>query len=206
MAPYEALYGRKCRSPLCWTEVGERSILGPDVIQETSEQVKKIRENMQRAQARQKNYYDKRHKPLSFEVGDHVFLRTTPTSGLGRRMRVKKLSLRFLGPYLILDWIGESAYRLALPPNLSGIHDVFHVLQLRRYLSDPSHVLQPEEIELRENLTYQVQPFQILERSVKQLRSKEIPLVKVLWIKKSAAEATWEREDDIRECYPELFN
>ncbi|XP_061362879.1 uncharacterized protein LOC133306574 [Gastrolobium bilobum] len=169
MAPYEALYGRKCRSPLCWTEVGERSILGPDVIQETYEQVKKIRENMQRAQARQKNYYDKRHKPLSFEVGDHVFLRITPTSGLGRRMRVKKLSPRYLGPYLILDRIGESAYRLALPPNLSGIHD-------------------------------------IMERSVKQLRSKEVPLVKVLWNNKSAAEATWEREDEIRKRYPELFN
>ncbi|XP_061370598.1 uncharacterized protein LOC133313265 [Gastrolobium bilobum] len=121
-------------------------------------------------------------------------------------MGVKKLSPRYLGPYLILDRIGESAYRLALPPNLSGIHDVFHVSQLRRYLSDPSHVLQLEEVELRENLTYQVQPFQILERSVKQLRSKEIPLVKVLWNNKSAAEATWEREDEIRKRYPELFN
>ncbi|XP_061349667.1 uncharacterized protein LOC133294912 [Gastrolobium bilobum] len=176
------------------------------MIQETSEQVQKIKENMQRAQARQKSYYDNRHRPLSFEVGDHVFLRITPKSGLGRRMVVKKLSPRYLGPYLILDRIGESAYWLAIPPNLSGIHNVFHVSQLRRYLSDPSHVLQPEEVELRENLMYHVQPFQILERSVKQLCSKEIPLVKVLWNNKSAYEATWEGEDDIRNRYLELFN
>ncbi|XP_061369509.1 uncharacterized protein LOC133312352 [Gastrolobium bilobum] len=121
-------------------------------------------------------------------------------------MGMKKLSPQYLGPYLILDRIGESSYRLALPPNLSGIHNVFHVSQLRRYISDPSHVLQLEEVELEKNMTYPVQPFQILERSVKQLRSKEIPLVKVLWNNKSAYEATWEREDDIRNRDPELFN
>ncbi|XP_061363703.1 uncharacterized protein LOC133307239 [Gastrolobium bilobum] len=121
-------------------------------------------------------------------------------------MGMKKLSPRYLGPYLILDRIGESTYRLALPPNLSGMHDVFHVCQLRRYISDLSHVLQPEEAELEKNLTYTVQPFQILERSVKQLCSKEIPLVKVLWNNKSAYEATWEREEDIQNRYPELFD
>ncbi|XP_061371301.1 uncharacterized protein LOC133313905 [Gastrolobium bilobum] len=205
MAPYEALYGRKCRSPLCWTEVGERRFLGPEMIQEVSDQVQMIKEKMQRAQARQKSYYDNRHKPLSFDVGDHVFLRIAPTSGLGRRLGMRMLSPRYLGPFLILDRIGESAYRRALPPNLAGLHDVFHVSQLRRYIYDSSHVLQPEDVELRENLTYTVRPFQILERSINNLRSKEVPLVKVQWNDMTAYETTWERQDELRKLYPEFF-
>ena len=92
MAPYEALYGRKCRSPLCWFEVGEKNLLSPDLVQQTTEQIRIIRDKMLTAQSRQKSYYDKRHRPLEFEEGDHVFLKLSPTTGVGRSLKIKKLN------------------------------------------------------------------------------------------------------------------
>ncbi|XP_057459254.1 uncharacterized protein LOC130749915 [Actinidia eriantha] len=141
MAPFEALYGRPCRSPLCWTEVGEASIFGPDLVQETTEKIKVIRKRLVTAQSRQKCYADRHRRPLSFSVGDHVFLKISPRRGLMRFGKSGKLSPRFIGPFQILDKAGEVAYRLALPPQLSGVHPVFHVSMLRKYNRDPSHVL-----------------------------------------------------------------
>ena len=99
MAPYEALYGRKCQSPLCWYETGKRSLLGPEMIAETTEQIKKIRSRMLIAQSRQKSYADQRQKPLEFEEGEHVFLKVTPTIGVGRAFKTKKLNPRYIGPF-----------------------------------------------------------------------------------------------------------
>ena len=154
MAPYEALYGRKCQSPLCWFEPGEQSLLGPDLVRQTTEQIRRIRDKILTAQSRQKSYADKRRKPLEFQEGEHVFLKITPTTGIGRAMKVRKLSPRFLGPFQILKRVGSVAYQMALPPNLSNLHDVFHVSQLRKYHSDPSHLLEPESVQLREDLTF----------------------------------------------------
>ncbi|MCI27670.1 hypothetical protein A2U01_0048870, partial [Trifolium medium] len=131
MAPFEALYGRRCRTPLCWYESSENVVLGPEIVQETTEKIKMIREKMRASQNRQKSYHDKRRKDIKFQEGDHVFLRVTSTTGVGCALKSKKLTSRFIGPYQILEMIGKVAYRIALPPSLSNLHDVFHVSQLR---------------------------------------------------------------------------
>ncbi|KAL0541612.1 hypothetical protein IC582_021665 [Cucumis melo] len=205
MAPFEALYGKCCRSPVCWGEVGEQRLMGPELVQSTNEAIQKIRSRMHTAQSRQKSYADVRRKDLEFEVGDKVFLKVAPMRGVLRFERRGKLSPRFVGPFEILERIGPVAYRLALPPSLLTVHDVFHVSMLRKYVPDPSHVVDYEPLEIDENLSYTEQPVEVLAREVKTLRNKEIPLVKVLWRNHRVEEATWEREDDMRSCYPELF-
>ena len=141
MAPYEALYWRPCRSPLCWTEVGESSITGPDLIRDTSEKVSLIRQRLLTAQSRQKSYADVRRRPLEFNIGDHVFLKVIPKRGLVRFGKRGKPSPRFIRPFKILKRIGTIAYRLVLPPNMSGVHEVFHVSMLRKYTPDPAHMV-----------------------------------------------------------------
>ncbi|KAA0032207.1 pol protein [Cucumis melo var. makuwa] len=205
MAPFEALYGKCCRSPVCWGEVGEQRLMGPELVQSTNEAIQKIRSHMHTAQSGQKSYADVRRKDLEFEVGDKVFLKVAPMRGVLRFERRGKLSPRFVGPFEILERIGPVAYRLALPPSLSTVHDVFHVSMLRKYVPDPSHVVDYEPLEIDENLSYTEQPVEVLAREVKTLRNKEIPLVKVLWRNHRVEEATWEREDDKRSRYPDLF-
>ena len=167
MALFEALYGRRCRTPLCWVETGENLILGPEIIQQTTEKVKLIQEKMRTAQSRQKSYADQRRRPLEFQEGDHVFLKVTPKTGVGRTMKVKKLTPRFIGPYQILHKLGPVAYKIALPLSLSNLHSVFHVSQLRKYISDPSHVIRPETVQLKDNLTYEAVPVRILDQREK---------------------------------------
>lgn len=208
MAPYEALYGRKCRSPVYWDEVGERKILNGQQlpwIEETYEKVRMIRQHMKAAQDRQKKYADIRRKDLEFKIGDKVFLRVSPHKGLIRHGCKGKLSPRYVGPFDITARVGKVAYRLALPAQFGKMHDVFHVSLLRKYHPDSSHVLQLEELELAENLTYEEQPVKILDRKEKQLRNKTISLVKVLWRNQSTESATWEPEADMRHKYPSLF-
>ncbi|KAL0550166.1 hypothetical protein IC582_014669 [Cucumis melo] len=205
MAPFEALYGKCCRSPVCWGEVGEQRLMGPELVQSTNEAIQKIRSRMHTAQSRQKSYADVRRKDLEFEVGDKVFLKVAPMKGVLRFARRGKLSPRFVGPFEILERIGPVAYRLALPPSLSTVYDVFHVSMLRKYVLDPSHVVDYEPLEIDENLSYVEQPVEVLAREVKTLRNKQIPLVKVLWRNHRVEEATWEREDDMRSRYPEVF-
>ncbi|XP_071900967.1 uncharacterized protein [Coffea arabica] len=207
MAPYEALYGRKCRSPIYWDEVGERKVLDLTAIpwmEEARKKVKLILQRLQTAQSRQKSYADNRRKDLKFEVGDRVFLKVTPlrsiTAGRG-----KKLQPRFVGPYKILQRVGTVAYRLELLPSLSRIHNVFHVSMLKKYYPDPSHILQPKEIDIDESLTYEEKPVQLLDRKVKELRNKQIPLVKILWRNHGVEEATWKVEEEMQKKYPELF-
>ena len=141
MAPYEALYGRPCRSPLCWTEVGESSITGPDLIRDTLEKVSLIRQRLLTAQSRQISYADVRRRPLEFEVGDHVSLKVIPKREVARFGKRGKLSPRFIGPFEILERIDTVAYRLVLPPSMSGVHEVFDVSMLRKYTPDPAHVV-----------------------------------------------------------------
>ena len=141
MAPYEALYGRPYRSSICWTEVGESSITGPDMIRDTSEKVSLIRQRLLMAQSRQKSYTDIQRRPLQFEVGDHVFLKVMPKRGVVRLGKRGKLPPRFIGPFEIIERVGTLAYQLALPPSMSGVHEVFHVSMLRRYTLDPAHVV-----------------------------------------------------------------
>ncbi|XP_071933786.1 uncharacterized protein [Coffea arabica] len=180
MAPYEALYGRRCRSPIHWNEIGEKKILDPTVIpwmEEAHEKVKVIRERLQSAQSRQKSYADTRRKDLEFEVGDKVFLRVKPVKGGVVSKKGKKLKPRYIGPFEILKRIGKVAYQLQLPSSMAKIHNVFHVSMLKKYHPDPSHVLQLEGIEVDESLTYEEGPVKVLEREVKELRNKKIPLL-----------------------------
>ncbi|KAL0533347.1 hypothetical protein IC582_030166 [Cucumis melo] len=174
-------------------------------VQSTNEAIQKIRSRMQTAQSRQKSYADVRRKDLEFVVGDKVFLKVAPMRGVLHFEKKGKLSPRFVGPFEILERIGPVAYRLALPPSLSTVHDVFHVSMLRKYVSDPSHVVDYEPLEIDENLSYTEQPVEVLAREVKMLWNREIPLVKVLWRNHRVEEATWKREDDMRSRYPELF-
>ena len=122
MAPIEAQYGRKCRTPICWYDDGESVILGPEMLQKVTEQVKLIRERIKTAQDRQKSYCDKRRKPLEFQAGEHVFLKISPVTGIGRALKSRKLTPKFLGPYQILEKIGPVAYRVALPPSERQSH------------------------------------------------------------------------------------
>ncbi|KAM6550270.1 hypothetical protein CsatB_000078 [Cannabis sativa] len=179
----------------------------PDAVQHTNEAIQKIRARMITAQSRQKSYADLKRRDIEFEVGDHVFLRVTPRKGLSVKRFGKrgKLSPRYVGPFQILDRVGSVAYRIALPPSLSGVHNVFHVSQLRKYVSDPSHVLSYETLGLQEDLSYNERPVKILDQKDRILRNKTITLVKVLWRNSVVEEATWELESDMREQYPELF-
>ena len=141
MAPFEALYGRKCRTLVCWDEVSGGRLVGPELVEITSEKVKVVRDNLKKARDKQKSYADNRRRDLQFEIGDRVFLKISPWKGVLRFGRLGKLSPRFIGPYEIVSKVGPVAYRLKLPPELSRIHDTFHVSMLRKYIPDPSHVL-----------------------------------------------------------------
>ena len=163
MAPYEALYGRPCRSPLCWTEVGESSITGPDLIRDTSKKVSLIRQRLLTAQSRHKSYADVRRRPLEFEVGGHVSLKVIPKRRVVRFGKRGKLSPRFIGPFEILERVGTIAYRLALPPNMTSVQEVFHVSMLRKYTPDPAHVLDWGQIEVNIDGTFEEGPVCILD-------------------------------------------
>nr|KYP71512.1 Retrovirus-related Pol polyprotein from transposon 17.6 [Cajanus cajan] len=204
MAPFEALYGRRYRTPLCWYQDGESVVVGPELILQTTEKVKMIQERMKTAQSRQKSYADKRRKPLEFAEGEHVFLKVTPTSGVGRALKARKLTPRFVGPYQIIQRVGPVAYRLALPPSPSNLHGVFHVSQLRKYVHDPSHVVELDDVGVKENLTFEKLPVVLVDHKLKELRGKSIALVKVLW-DAATGEATWEVEQQCRERYPFFF-
>ena len=206
MAPYEALYRRKCRTPVCWDKVGERKLVGPEIVQVTCDKIKVIRDRLKIAQDRQKSYADNRRRDLEFEVGDMVFLRISPWKGVLRFGKRGKLSPRYIGPYRIVERIGEVAYRLELPFDLDRIHDVFHVSMLRKYILDPSHVLTAQPVEIQENLTYEEEPVQILDRREQVLCNKTIPLVKVLWRSHTVEEATWELEEQMKRHYSHLFS
>ena len=205
MTPYEALYGRPCRSSLCWTVVGESSITGLDLIRDTSEKVSLIRQCLLTAQSRQKSYADVRRQPLEFEVGNHVFLKVMPKRGVIRFGKREKLSPLFIGPLEILERIDTIVYRLALLPNMSGVHEVFHVSMLRKYTPNPAHVVEWGQIEVDTDETFEEGPVCILESRDQVLRRKTVRLVRVVWRHYGVEESTWEREDMMRATYPFLL-
>ncbi|GJS97579.1 putative nucleotidyltransferase, ribonuclease H [Tanacetum coccineum] len=204
-APFEMLYGRKCRAPICWDQVGERILEGPEMIEVTNEKVAVAREKLKEAQTRQKSYADRHRRALEFQPGEHVFLKVSPTRGV-RRFGIKgKLSPRFIGPFEILDRVGEVSYRLALPPQLSHVHNVFHVSLLRGYKYHPLHVISYPFDQIREDLSYTEEPESILDRQDRVMRNKTIPFVKILWRNHPEREATWETEESIRTSYPHFL-
>ncbi|XP_050890368.1 uncharacterized protein LOC127095768 [Lathyrus oleraceus] len=155
MAPYEALYGRKCRTPLCWTKVGEERILGPEIIQQTTEKIRMVRDKMNKPQDRQKSYVDHNRRPLEFDEGDHVFLKVTPRLRLKGPFKSRKLSPIYIGPYQIIERIGEVAYKL-----------VFHVSKFRKFIPNSLQPILPDSIEVEADLTFEPLPSRIAGREV----------------------------------------
>ncbi|KAH0784113.1 hypothetical protein KY290_003711 [Solanum tuberosum] len=191
MASYEALYGRRCRSPIGWFEVGEAGLIGPDLVHQALEKVKVIQERLKTAQSRQKSYTDVRRRALEFEVDDWVYLKVSPMKGVMRFGKKGKLSPRYIGPYRIAKRIGNVAYELELPQELAAVHPVFHISMLKKCIGDPSLILPTESVGIKDNLSYEEIPVQILDRQVRKLRTKEVASVKVLWRNQLVEDDIW---------------
>ncbi|GJS09575.1 hypothetical protein Tco_0366371 [Tanacetum coccineum] len=168
--PFEALYGRKCRSPVCWAEVGDVQLTGPEIIHETTEKIVQIQQRLQAARDRQRSYANVRRKPLEFQVRDHVMLKVSPRKGVIRFGKQGKLNPRYIGPFKILERIGLVAYKLELPEELSNVHSTFHVSNLKKCLSDESLVIPMKELRLDDKLNFVEEPVEIMDREVKQLK------------------------------------
>ncbi|GKC82728.1 putative reverse transcriptase domain-containing protein [Tanacetum coccineum] len=178
--PFEALYGRKCHSPICWAEVREVQLTGPEIVQETTKKIVQIKQRMQAARDRQKSYADLKRKPMEFQVRDKVMLKVSPWKGVIRFGKRGKLNPRYVGPFKVLENVGEVAYKLELPEELSRVHNTF-------------------------NLQFVEEPVEIMDHEVKRLKRSRIPLVKVRWNSRRGPELTCEREDQVRKKYPHLF-
>ncbi|WVZ93031.1 LOW QUALITY PROTEIN: hypothetical protein U9M48_039054 [Paspalum notatum var. saurae] len=195
---FEALYGRRCRTPLFWNQTGEKQVFGPDLIRDAEQQIKMVCENLRVAQSRQKSYADVRRRDLTFKVDDFVYLKVSPMRGIRR-----KAGTKIIGPFKIVERKGEVAYKLELPSNLFGIHNVFYVSQLKKCLRVPEE--QPPLEGLDEDLTYTEHPVKILETSEKVTRNRRVKMCRVQWKHHTEYEATWEREEELRATYPGLF-
>ncbi|KAK8948495.1 hypothetical protein KSP39_PZI006255 [Platanthera zijinensis] len=204
MAPFEALYGRRCRTPLFWAEAGEKPLLGPDALEEMEVAVKLIREKLRLAQERYEKNANRRRSALEFLVEDHVYLKVSPMVGVKKFGKNRKLDPRYVGPFEILERIGVSAYRLDLPANFPGVHNVFHVSQLRKCVRSSGQLLDVVP-QLEPNLSFVEVPVRILDTQERVLRKKSIPMVKVLWKNQDLESATWELESAMRRAYPHLF-
>ncbi|GKA76880.1 hypothetical protein Tco_0783341 [Tanacetum coccineum] len=182
-APFEAMYGRKRRSPVLWAEIGESSLIGPELVLEMTDKVVLIKEKLKAARDRQRSYADKR---LRF----------------GKK---GKLALRYVGPFEIIERISLIAYRLRLPEELNSVHDTFHVSNLKKCLADANLHVPLDEIKVDKTIRFVEEPIEIMDQEIKKLKRSRIPLVKVCWNSKCGPEFTWEREDYMKPKYPQLF-
>jgi hypothetical protein len=186
MAPFEALYERKCRTPLNWSKTGDSKIFGPDILQEAKEKVRMIREYLKAAQSRQKSYADKRRRELTFKIGDFVYLRVSALKGIQRFQVKGKLAPRYIGPFKILGHRGEVSYQLEMPPELSEVHDIFHVSFLRKCLEVPEKPeifknIDHRSVDINKDLTYREVPTRILEEAYRTTQTRSIKFLKVQW-------------------------
>ncbi|GKC52870.1 putative reverse transcriptase domain-containing protein, partial [Tanacetum coccineum] len=177
-APFEALYGRKCRSPVCWAEFGDVQLTGPDIIHETTEKIVQIRQRLQAARDRQRSYANVRRKPLEFQVEDQVMLKVSPRKRVIRFGKRGKLNTRYIGPFKILKRVGPMAYKLELPKELINVHNTFHVFNLKECLSDESLVIPMKELRLDDKLNFVEELVEILDREIKELRQSRITIIK----------------------------
>jgi hypothetical protein len=202
MAPFEALYGRRCRTPLSWSETGECKIFGPDLVVKAEDKVKVIQTNLKAAQSRQKSYADQRRKPLQIQVGDFVYLRVSPAKGVQCFGIKGKLAPRYVGPFEILEVYGPVAYRIHLPSQLAAVHNVFHISQLKKCIKMPTEIVESQAIEIESDLSYTEQPIQILDTKERVTRRKKIKTYKILWNHHTEEEATWETESYLQRNFP----
>ncbi|GJV34483.1 hypothetical protein Tco_1394883 [Tanacetum coccineum] len=203
--PFEALYGHKCRSPICWAEVRDSQLTGPEIIHKTTDKIVQIKSHIQATCDHQKSYADVRQKPLEFQVGDKVMLKVSPWKGVIRFGKRGKLNPCYIGPFKILAKVGTVSYRLELPKQLSRFHSMFHISNLKKCLSDETLVIPLDEIQVDDKLHFIEEPVEILDREVKRLNQSRIPIVKVHWNSRKGPKFTWEREDQMQKKYPHLF-
>ncbi|GJV25845.1 putative reverse transcriptase domain-containing protein, partial [Tanacetum coccineum] len=168
-------------SPICWSEVGDSQLTRPELIRETTEKIVQIKNRLLTARSRQKSYADVRRKPMEFSVGDMVMLKVSPWKGVIRFGKRGKLSPRYIGPFKIIERIGPVAYKLELPKKLRGIHNTFHVSNLKRCLADENLIIPLEEIQLDDKMHFIEEPVEIMDREVKQLKQSRIPIINVRW-------------------------
>ncbi|GJW12658.1 putative reverse transcriptase domain-containing protein [Tanacetum coccineum] len=175
-ALFESLYGRKCRSPICWAEVGDAQLTGQEIVHETTEKIIQIKKRIQDARDRQKSYGDRRCKPLEFEVGDKI-----------------------------LDRVGTLVYRLELPEKLIRNHSTFHVSNMKKCFVDEPLAIPLDEIQIDDKLHFIEEIVEIMDREVKWLKQRRIPIMKIHWNSRRGPKFTWEREDQMKKKYPHLF-
>ncbi|GJV31171.1 putative reverse transcriptase domain-containing protein [Tanacetum coccineum] len=180
-APFESLHGRKCRSPIMWAEVGEGQLIGPELVQETIEKISQIKDRLKAARDHQKSYADKRRKPLEFSESHYVLLKVSPWKAVVRFGKKGKLAPRFVGPVEIIEKVGPVAYRIDFLKELNGVHDTFHVSNLKKCLADPTLQVPLDEIRVDAKLNFVEEPVEILERDIKKLKCSRIAIVKVRW-------------------------
>jgi hypothetical protein len=204
MAPFKVLYGRRCRTPLNWIELGEMVIFGPDLIDEVEATVHHIQDNLKVARSHQESYANKRRRPLKFEVSNHVYLQVSPMKGMKQFGMKGKLAPRYIRSFPILEKCGAIAYKVELPMSLVGVHDIFHVSQLKKCLKAHVDVVLSEVTPLDADLTYPEHPIKILDQKDRVTRRKTIKFFKVQWSNNSEEETTWESEDFLHSRHPEF--
>jgi hypothetical protein len=176
------------------------------MVKETEEKVRRIIQNLKKAQARQQSYADKRRMPMYFLVGDYVYLKVSLMKGVTRFGVKGKIAPRYIGPFLILERYGPVAYRLQLPETLSAVHNVFHVSQLKKYLRVPNRTIEITDVSLEPDLTYSEHPIQVLDQKDRITWRRTLKFYKVQWNQHSEDEATWETQDFFRKEFPWLFS
>ncbi|GJR83109.1 hypothetical protein Tco_0934976 [Tanacetum coccineum] len=169
-SPFEALYGQKCRSSICWAEGGDVQLTGPEIIHESTKKIVQIRQRLQAARDRQRSYANVRRQTLEFQVGERVMLKVSPRKGVIRFGKREKLNPWYIGPFKILKRVTPVAYKLELPEELSNVHSTFHVSNLKKCLSDESLIIPIKELWLDDKLNFVEEPVEIMDREVKQLK------------------------------------
>ncbi|GJX21709.1 putative reverse transcriptase domain-containing protein [Tanacetum coccineum] len=203
--PFKALYGRKRRSPVCWAEIGDAELTGPEIIHEITEKIVQIKSRIKAVRDRQKSYADLKHKSMDFQVSDRFTLKVSPWKGVVRFGKRGKLNPRYVGPFKVLEKVREVGYKLKLPEELSRVHNTFHVSNLKKCHADEPLAVPLDGLHLDEKLHFIEEPVEIVGREVKRLKRSWIPLVKVQWNSKRGPEFTCEREDQFKKKYPHLF-
>jgi hypothetical protein len=204
MTPFEVLYGRRCHTPLNWIELGEKVVFGPDLVEEAEATIHRIQDNLKAAKSRQETYANKRRRPLEFEVRDLVYLRVSPMKGVKRFGVEGKLAPRYIRLFPILEKCGSTAYKLDLPPSLAGVHNIFHVSQLKKCLKAPVDVVLPKVTPLEADLSYPEHLINVLDQKDRVMRRKIIKFFKIQWSNHSEEEATWESEDFLHSRHPDF--
>jgi hypothetical protein len=207
MALFEALFGRRCRTPLNWSQARERTLFGPKLVQEAEEKVSVIRENLKAAQMRQKSYHDKAKAPREFEFGNYVYLKVSPTKGVQHFGVKGKLAPCYIVPYEVTKKFGMVAYHIRLPDQLSAVHDVFHVSQLKKCEKIPkAQIIEETNAEIEPDLSLAKYPMRVLDQKERQTRRERVTMYKIQWSHHTEEEDTWETEQILNTKYTDFLS